>query len=155
MLSLYKISTKRYKIIYNIMEKTDFKLISFRLPESVYDKLVDMQTDDIRSVSAVIRDIINKAINTQLVMKPIELKPLANLENSHIFEEVKKAPLEIPVLNNSPVIESVSLIRGAGRKIDPAMLSVMLAKRAKSMGRPYDVNMEQYFYKLDGPFKNS
>lgn len=130
------------------MKKLDLKLVAFRIPEDDYEKLVSLQTNDLRSVSAVIRNLISRAINSPAEVKPIELKPLVNLTNPVVPETVK-TPLEIPVIEDSPVIESVSLIHRTGRRLSPNTLAIKMAKRAKDMGRPYDVNMEQHFHILD------
>jgi len=129
------------------MKKLDLKLVAFRIPEDDYEKLVSLQTNDLRSVSAVIRNLISRAINSPAEVKPIELKPLVNLANPVELETIK-TPLEIPVQDDS-IIESAPLIHRTGRKVSPNTLAIKMAKRAKDMGRPYDISMEQHFHILD------
>jgi len=130
------------------MKKLDLKLVAFRIPEDDYEKLVSLQTNDLRSVSAVIRNLIRRAINSPVEVKPIELKPLVNLTNPVMPQETIKTPLEIPVRDDS-IIESAPLIHKTGRKVSPNTLAIKMAKRAKDMGRPYDISMEQHFHILD------
>lgn len=124
------------------------RVLSIRISEADCVKLEKMQTEDLPSVSAVIRSILHMAVNTSVEIKPPEMKPLSVLTNPVVPEAVK-TPLDIPVIEDSPVIESVSLIHRTGRRLSPNTLAIKMAKRAKDMGRPYDVNMEQHFHILD------
>ena len=129
------------------MEKSDYKLISIRIPEDEYEKLVYMQTNILRSVSAVIRDLIHTAIYIPTNSAPIELKPLENLKNPVMGVKI---PLEIPTPEISSVVESASLVHKLERKIAPQMRDVIIAKRAQDAGRPYNKDLEPFFKDING-----
>lgn len=130
------------------MKKQNFKLIHILVDKDDYSRLQEMQSSKFPSVSHIIRDLIHMAVNTSVEIKPPEMKPLSVLTNP-VVPEVVKTPLEIPVIEDSSVIESVSLIHRTGRRLSPNTLAIKMAKRAKDMGRPYDVSMEQHFHILD------
>jgi len=134
------------------MEKSDYKLISIRIPEDDYEKLVRMQTNRLRSVSAVIRDLIVTAIYNPTNSAPIELRPLGFLNNPVVSEEIKKVPLEIPVHQEFPVTESASLAdhKFERRVRPPAPRDIIIAKRAQAAGRPYDNSLEPFFDTING-----
>jgi hypothetical protein len=125
-------------------------VISIRIDSDDYNKLVEMQTKQFPSVSAIIRDLIRIAIYPKTAdVKPVELKPLEPLQNPVNMELIKE-PLEIPVVEVSSVTESASLVHKLERTFQPQMRDVIIAKRAKEFGRPYDKNLEPFFKDING-----
>ena len=129
------------------MIERKMRVLSIRISEADCVKLEKMQTEELPSVSAVIRSILHMAVNAPVEIKQMELKPLS-IPTNPVALEVVKTPLEIPVQDDS-IIESAPLIHRTGRKVSPNTLAIKMAKRAKDMGRPYDISMEQHFHILD------
>jgi hypothetical protein len=132
------------------MLKNNFKLMHVMVDRDDYAKLEGMQTEQFPSVAAIIRDLIRMAIQSKMVeVKPIELKPMESLQNP-VNMEIKKTPLEVPVIDNSSITESASLVHKLERTFKPQMRDVMIAKRARDAGRAYDKNLEPFFKDLNG-----
>ena len=123
----------------------------FELRTSITGKLKDRLLKEMdgdgfvhRPASLIIKDALTFYFNSKDKPQIIsQVKPLQNLQN---LSDPDK--LEIPVIMNvvksdeeSEIIEGGSIISMRG--VDPH--AVMLAKRAKRKGLPYDVGLEKYF----------
>jgi hypothetical protein len=137
------------------MKKGNYKLVHILIDKNVYERLQKMETSKFPSVSHIIRDMIDialDAIDKSNNRAPGFIQSSVQLDSVIPITEIakSKAPLEIPVITDTPVIESEPLISHKnGRKVNPDLYSVMKARRARDAGRDYDKSLEPHFHLLD------